>query len=93
MNDTKRHLKVVKTGNVVPGVTCYAAHAQYEVSCQRTACQHWIKSPDNKNCVIIAAKNGSHTLEEIGLMYDLTRMRICQIEKSIIQKIRAVGLK
>lgn len=40
-----------------------------------------------KNCAIvqvIRSRYGSLTLQEIGDLYDLSRMRICQIEKSII---------
>ncbi|NBP02925.1 MAG: hypothetical protein EBU90_22995 [Proteobacteria bacterium] len=43
---------------------------------------------DSFNCVIIASQNGPYTLQKIGKIYGLTRMRICQIEKTIIQKIK-----
>jgi len=70
-------------------MTCFAAQAKYQTSCKRTRCQHWIGSPDNQNCVLIAAQNGPHTLQKIGQIYGLTRMRICQIEKTIFEKIRS----
>ena len=41
--------------------------------------------------MLIAAQNGAHTLQDIGQIYGLTRMRICQIEKSIFEKIRSVS--
>ena len=41
--------------------------------------------------VIIAAAEGPHTLQKIGQIYGLTRMRICQIEKSIFEKIRTMA--
>jgi DNA-directed RNA polymerase sigma subunit (sigma70/sigma32) len=37
---------------------------------------------------MIAAQNGPHTLQTIGEIYGLTRMRICQVEKSIIERIK-----
>jgi DNA-directed RNA polymerase sigma subunit (sigma70/sigma32) len=44
--------------------------------------------PEGHNCVMIAAMEGPHTLQKIGQIYGLTRMRICQIEKNIFEKIR-----
>jgi len=41
------------------------------------------------NCVLIAAKEGPKTLQEIGEIFDLTRMRICQIEKNILGKLKS----
>ena len=35
---------------------------------------------------MLAAKEGPMTLQEIGEIFDVTRMRICQIEKSIMKK-------
>ena len=43
-------------------------------------------NPQNNNCVIIAAQTGPKTLQEIGEVFNITRMRVCQIEKSIISK-------
>jgi DNA-directed RNA polymerase sigma subunit (sigma70/sigma32) len=40
------------------------------------------------NCSIIAAENGKMTLREIGEILGLTRMRICQIEKRALLKIK-----
>lgn len=67
---------------------CFDTHAKYQVSCQRTDCKNHIKDPNNQNCVVIAAQKGPHTLQNIGKIYGLTRMRICQIEKNIIEKLK-----
>ena len=67
---------------------CFDIHSKHKVSCHRTSCKHYIKENAVQNCVIIAAQNGPYTLQNIGKIYGLTRMRICQIEKSIIQKLR-----
>lgn len=68
--------------------TCFALHEKHNVTCNKKSCQNWIKYDEAKNCVIIASKAGPKTLQEIGKIYNLTRMRICQIEKSIYQKVK-----
>jgi len=90
MQDSKKHLNVVKgdPSRVVEGTTCFDAQAQNKVDCQRKRCSHWIPYTEGHNCVLIAAQDGPHTLQTIGQIYGLTRMRICQIEKEILGKIR-----
>ena len=45
-------------------------------------------SSENLNCNIIASnQRGMHTLQQIGNMLNITRMRVCQIEKSVYNKI------
>lgn len=97
MKEHKRHLKVaqgsdVVNDSIVQGLTCYNAQAQYNVNCGRKNCQHWINNVSSHNCVILAAQDGPHTLQKIGQIYDLTRMRICQIEKAIFEKIRKASI-
>jgi hypothetical protein len=93
MSDSKKRLKVLQAGasKVLDGTTCFAVTAEHGVDCQRQRCQHWIPHPEGHNCVMIAAQNGSHTLQKIGQIYGLTRMRICQIEKGIFEKIRKIS--
>ena len=91
MQERKKQLQVVNNGRVVEGTTCFAIHAKYEVDCKRQHCQHWISHSAGHNCVMITAQNGPHTLQTIGQIYDLTRMRICQIEKNIFEKIRKIS--
>ncbi len=73
---------------IVQNTTCYLEHEKVKVSCNKKSCDYWINSSSDYNCVNISTKNGPKTLEEIGKIYDLTRMRICQIEKAILNKIR-----
>ncbi len=87
----KRHLNIINDNNVVPNVTCFSVLAKQGVDCQRKRCQHWISHEEGHNCVMITAQIGPHTLQQIGKIYGLTRMRICQIEKSIYEKIRNVS--
>ena len=72
-------------------VTCFSVHAKYDIDCERKSCDQWISCPQEHNCVLIAAQKGTHTLQEIGEIYNLTRMRICQIEKSIYKKLHTVS--
>ena len=90
MLENKKQLKVIQPGvtKVLDGTTCFAVHAEAGVDCKRQRCQHWVDHPEGHNCVLIAAQNGPHTLQKIGQIYGLTRMRICQIEKGIFEKIR-----
>lgn len=74
--------------NVVKNVTCFSVLSNHNVDCQRNSCSNWINHPEGNNCVMITAKSGPHTLQEIGKIYGLTRMRICQIEKGIYDKIK-----
>ena len=85
----KTKLNVIQPeGRVVQGTTCYSAHAQFNVNCKRKRCKQWINNPEGNNCVLISAQKGPHTLQKIGQIYGLTRMRICQIEKGIFEKIK-----
>jgi len=91
MKDNKKHLTLVSSNRVIDGTTCFVAHSQQNIDCQRKRCPHWIDHREGHNCVMITAQNGAHTLQKIGQIYGLTRMRICQIEKSIFEKIRSVS--
>jgi hypothetical protein len=68
--------------------TCFETHAKYNVNCNKDSCKNYMNDKNNQNCVIIAAQKGPYTLQNIGKIYGLTRMRICQIEKNIIQKLK-----
>jgi len=78
----KKHLPVVT------GVKCYEAVDRQGLPCMRKTCQQWIEYPQEKNCVVLTTQKGPLTLREIGKIYGLTRMRICQIEKNVYQKIK-----
>ncbi len=80
----------MKTDEVIKNTTCFDAHLKYGANCERSTCKNWFKNKKAHNCVILCAQEGSKTLEEIGEIYDLTRMRICQIEKNIYKKLRVL---
>ena len=68
--------------------TCYQIIFETDRSCDVDTCRHFLDSESDLNCSIIAAKSGPKTLQEIGDYYGISRMRVCQIEKSILKKLR-----
>ena len=67
---------------------CYQCVFDAKTSCPETSCRHWLNSEEELNCSIIAAQSGPKTLQQIGDYYGISRMRVCQIEKSILKKLR-----
>jgi len=70
---------------------CFEEYEKQCFTCEKVSCKYWISSSKNYNCTIIASKKGPHTLQEIGDIFNVTRMRICQIEKSIFQKLKTIA--
>ena len=68
--------------------TCWQANEANKTPCLNKKCRLWLKCKDRQNCTIIAAHDGPLTLQEIGNLHELTRMRICQVEKEALRKIR-----
>jgi len=80
-----------KEDEVVENDTCFAAHERYKVVCEKgeyCSKRYWFDNPESLNCIILAAKQGPHKQEQIGKHFGLTRMRVCQIEKGIVQKLK-----
>lgn len=72
--------------NAIDNTTCFAEHRSRNVQCNKSSCRMWMNCEKSLNCCLIAADE-EHTLQEIGDIFGVTRMRICQLEKSIIRKI------
>ena len=66
---------------------CFELHSTCNKECDKKECRMWIENKNSLNCTILAAKNGPMTLQEIGDVFGVTRMRICQLEKRILKKI------
>jgi len=67
---------------------CYIYQEKKCAGCKIKACRYWINHKESGNCVIVASKNENWTLQDVGEVFGVTRMRICQIEKTIIAKIK-----
>ena len=72
---------------VLVGTTCFKEHKESGLPCLNTTCKYWIECEKSNNCTMIAADKGPMTLQEIGDIFGVTRMRICQIEKSVLKKL------
>jgi hypothetical protein len=73
---------------IVENTTCFAEHKCRNLKCEKRSCRNWFDSEQDLNCAVLAADKGSKTLQEIGDFFDLTRMRICQIEKNLVEKLK-----
>jgi hypothetical protein len=69
---------------------CFNAHDKLNSPCKNNGCRYWIDYEDSSNCTILATKKGPKTLQEIGDIFGVTRMRICQLEKRILSKISSM---
>ena len=69
---------------------CFEAHEKYKKQCKKTQCRYWINCSTSMNCTLLASKTGPMTLQEIGDIFGVTRMRICQLEKRILQKMENI---
>lgn len=80
------------SNKIIHGTTCFEEHRKRGLTCQKKSCRNWMQSSDNLNCAIIATtktrESKSMTLQEIGDIFGVTRMRICQIEKAAIKKLK-----
>jgi hypothetical protein len=73
---------------IIKNDTCFAAHKRLHIECKKESCRCWFDNSESLNCINIAVKLGPERQEKIGEYFGLTRMRVCQIEKSILYKIR-----
>jgi hypothetical protein len=66
----------------IKGQTCFSTCKRLKTSCPISECRYFQDMGGKyQNCVINASDNGPFTLQEVGDIFDVTRMRICQIEK------------
>ncbi len=78
---------IQKEDDIALGTTCFSEHEKYGVACKKKECRYWQKMNDCQNCTLISSNKGTKTLQEIGDIFGVTRMRICQLEKIILEKL------
>jgi DNA-directed RNA polymerase specialized sigma subunit len=71
---------------------CFEKCTILDTACENRECRYSIENKEYKNCTIIAAKKGPMTLQQIGDIFGVTRMRICQLEKKILKKISNISI-
>lgn len=76
--------------DIVKNTTCFFEHKKRQLSCNKKTCRMWIDENSSHNCCILKAQE-AHTLQEIGNLFGVTRMRICQLEKSILKKVETLN--
>jgi len=81
----------IMNNNQIADKTCFYYHKKLNKCCQKSECRYWQNNLDeNQNCIINKANEKEHTLEEIGNIFDISRMRICQLEKNIVNKLKNI---
>ena len=71
----------------LPG--CAKTCKSSSTACQEETCRHWIAFESEMNCSLISIEeNGPMTLMQIGERLDLSFVRIAQIEKAAISKMK-----
>ena len=71
---------------------CFKYHNKNKTNCERKNCRYWIKNQNNNHCILnlVEKNNEKITLEDVGKLFNVTRMRICQIEKRAIKKVKDI---
>ena len=68
--------------------SCFTAHKNCKKECIDKSCRYWHNLKTSNNCIINKInENKDMTLQEIGDLFNITRMRVCQIEKMSLVKL------
>jgi hypothetical protein len=68
---------------------CFDYHRDNNIKCDKSECRYWVNCSEAQMCCInLISKKDNFTLEDVGKVFDITRMRICQIEKKAIEKLK-----
>ncbi len=71
--------------------TCFYYHKELNKCCKKSDCRYYQENLQrSQNCIINESNEHEHTLEEIGDIFDISRMRICQLEKQIVGKLKNI---
>jgi len=73
---------------------CFEYHETNDIKCEKTNCRYWIDCKDSQMCCLnLCKKKLNLTLEDVGNLFGVTRMRICQIKKAAIKKLSYISNK
>ena len=69
---------------------CVTACKKYGVSCPNSSCKSWIDYEDDLNCAYVAVDKHEEglTLREVGDRLGISFVRVCQIEKQALEKLK-----
>ena len=82
-------MKTTKNHNRKPKKECARKCQEYKISCPFKECRMWIDFKEDYNCAIIAiASNGNLSLRQIAEREGLSFVRIQQIEKKALKKLK-----
>lgn len=69
-------------------LSCFKAHKECNKNCITKNCKYWHNLETSNNCIINKINEEKDlTLQEIGDLFNITRMRVCQIEKLSLKKL------
>ena len=91
----KKARRINKRDLPIENLTCFKACSMLNANCENSECRYWkdMENPSHHNCIILAAKDGPMTLQQVGDIFSVTRMRICQIEKIAKQYLKTLTPK
>ena len=69
--------------------SCVRIIKESQTPCKKIECRYNLGGEKSLACALIAAESGPLTLQEIGDFYGISRMRVCQIEKTILKKLKS----
>lgn len=78
--------------DIIKNTTCFAEHKNRNLQCNKNECRNWMNHKESLNCAVIGARKGKWILRDIGKIFGVTRMRICQIEKDVLRKLENIKL-
>ena len=69
---------------------CVKKCKEYDISCPNTGCEMWMNHEEDLNCCLVAVDNnpGGMTLQSVGDRLGITCVRVHQIEKKAVQKMK-----
>tara|TARA_B100000287_G_C20404376_1_gene690965 strand:- start:206 stop:460 length:255 start_codon:yes stop_codon:yes gene_type:complete len=75
---------------------CFEYNKIQKKNCSKKECRYWMEHSKSQNCCLVASSfqdlsesnEEKYTLQDIGNIFKVTRMRICQIEKIAVKKLK-----